>query len=54
MGFSRCCGLHAVSRLWKKRRGMEPNAHGGQENLESIAFLKKLNEKIFEKFPHAP
>lgn len=27
-----------------------PNAHGGRENLEAIAFLKKLNSAIHEEF----
>ena len=30
-----------------------PNKDGGNYNLESIAFLKKLNTIIFEKFPNA-
>ncbi len=37
----------------RKEGEWNPNAYGGRENLESIAFLKKLNEKIFEKFPNA-
>ncbi len=28
-----------------------PNAYGGRENLESIAFLRKLNEVMFEEHP---
>ncbi len=28
-----------------------PNAYGGRENLESIAFLRKLNEVLFEEHP---
>ncbi|KEO85250.1 1,4-alpha-glucan branching protein GlgB [Tumebacillus flagellatus] len=30
-----------------------PNKHGGAENLEAVAFLRKLNEVVFEHFPHA-
>ena len=30
-----------------------PNMYGGRENLESIAFLKRLNEVIGERAPHA-
>ncbi len=29
-----------------------PNIYGGNENLEAIAFLKKLNEVIFKSYPH--
>lgn len=29
-----------------------PNVYGGNENLEAIAFLKKLNEVVFKEFPH--
>ena len=28
------------------------NQYGGEENLEAIDFLKKLNEAIFKKYPH--
>jgi 1,4-alpha-glucan branching enzyme len=28
-----------------------PNIHGGRENLEAIAFLRKLNEVIYRDFP---
>ena len=28
-----------------------PNTHGGNENLDAIAFLKKLNTVVFELFP---
>jgi 1,4-alpha-glucan branching enzyme len=30
-----------------------PNAHGGRENLEAIAFLKRLNELVHERHPGA-
>ncbi len=30
-----------------------PNAHGGRENLEAIAFLKQLNAVVHERFPGA-
>ena len=28
-----------------------PNIYGGNENLEAVAFLKKLNEAVFAQFP---
>ncbi|HBL26944.1 MAG TPA: 1,4-alpha-glucan branching enzyme [Acidobacteria bacterium] len=28
-----------------------PNRHGGRENLEAIAFLRELNEAVYETFP---
>jgi 1,4-alpha-glucan branching enzyme len=28
-----------------------PNQHGGRENLEAIAFLRRLNETVYMKFP---
>ncbi len=30
-----------------------PNSRGGRENLEGIAFLQKLNEEVFARFPQA-
>ncbi len=30
-----------------------PNQHGGRENLEAIAFLRRLNETIYNDFPGA-
>lgn len=30
-----------------------PNTHGGNENLDAIAFLRKLNTAVFEAFPNA-
>ena len=30
-----------------------PNSNGGRENLEAIAFLQKLNEQVFSRYPHA-
>ncbi|MBB6215791.1 1,4-alpha-glucan branching enzyme [Anaerosolibacter carboniphilus] len=29
-----------------------PNCHGGRENLEAIAFMKRLNETICHKYPN--
>ena len=29
-----------------------PNEYGGNENLEAIAFLRRMNEVLFEKFPN--
>ena len=28
-----------------------PNAHGGRENLEAIAFLRRFNEEVYKNFP---
>jgi 1,4-alpha-glucan branching enzyme len=28
-----------------------PNAYGGRENLEAIAFLRRLNERVYGEFP---
>ena len=28
-----------------------PNVHGGRENLEAVAFLRRLNEKVYEEAP---
>jgi len=28
-----------------------PNIHGGDENLEAVAFLRKLNESVYAQFP---
>ena len=28
-----------------------PNVHGGRENLDAIAFLRRLNEEIYRRFP---
>jgi 1,4-alpha-glucan branching enzyme len=30
-----------------------PNQYGGRENLEAIAFIKKMNEMVHERFPGA-
>ena len=30
-----------------------PNIYGAHENLEAVAFLRKLNESVFRDFPHA-
>jgi len=36
----------------KKEGQWTPNIYGGNENLEAIAFLKKLNEVIFKYYPN--
>ncbi len=30
-----------------------PNIHGGRENLEAIALLKRVNQKVYEHYPNA-
>ncbi|MFZ9661171.1 MAG: 1,4-alpha-glucan branching protein GlgB [Chitinophagaceae bacterium] len=35
----------------RKQGEWEPNEHGGNGNLEAIAFIKDLNETIFRDFP---
>jgi len=30
-----------------------PNTYGGNENLDAVAFLKKLNQAVFRAFPHS-
>ncbi|MCL2546404.1 MAG: 1,4-alpha-glucan branching protein GlgB [Oscillospiraceae bacterium] len=35
------------NKAWRR------NIYGGNENLEAIDFIKKLNEQIFANFPHA-
>ncbi len=29
-----------------------PNVYGGRENLEALAFIRKLNQSVFSAFPH--
>jgi 1,4-alpha-glucan branching enzyme len=33
--------------------GWVPNAHGGRENLDAIAFLRQVNTAVFGDFPHS-
>jgi len=35
----------------RKAGQWRPNIHGGRENLEAVAFLKKLNAAVFREFP---
>jgi 1,4-alpha-glucan branching enzyme len=35
----------------RKRGEWIPNVHGGNENLESIAFLREFNERCYGRFP---
>lgn len=37
----------------KKDGDWLPNVHGGRENLEAVAFLRRLNEIIYERVPGA-
>ena len=34
------------------RESFTPNVHGGRENLEALAFLRTLNERVKARFPH--
>ncbi len=42
-----CCRLDYS----RKQGEWEPNEHGGNGNLEAIAFIKDLNETIYRDFP---
>ncbi|HMM19336.1 MAG TPA: 1,4-alpha-glucan branching protein GlgB [Selenomonadales bacterium] len=43
-----------VYRDYGKKEGeWLPNRHGGRENLEAVAFLKKLNEAVHQYYPQA-
>ncbi len=46
-------GVEAMIRLGFSRQAGEwrPNKFGGDENLEAIAFLERLNRKVHERFP---
>jgi 1,4-alpha-glucan branching enzyme len=33
--------------------GWTPNVHGGRENLEAVAFLREMNERVYALFPGA-
>jgi 1,4-alpha-glucan branching enzyme len=33
--------------------GWVPNKYGGRENLDAIAFLRRVNTEVFGRFPHA-
>jgi 1,4-alpha-glucan branching enzyme len=48
-------GVEAMTRLGFSRKAGEwrPNKFGGDENLEAIAFLERLNRKVHERFPGA-
>jgi pullulanase/glycogen debranching enzyme len=44
-------GLDAVPRLQPQGRRVDPQRHGGRENLEAIAFLKRMNEVVGSERP---
>jgi 1,4-alpha-glucan branching enzyme len=35
----------------RKEGQWQPNCHGGRENLDAIAFLRKLNEQVYAAYP---
>ncbi|SDN25176.1 1,4-alpha-glucan branching protein GlgB [Acetanaerobacterium elongatum] len=37
----------------RERGQWTPNINGGRENLEAVAFLRKLNQAVYEAFPDA-
>ena len=37
----------------RKNGNWIPNQYGGKENLEAVAFLKRLNEAVYAEFPEA-
>lgn len=37
----------------RKKGEWQPNRYGGRENLDAIAFLKKMNTAVFGSFPNA-
>jgi 1,4-alpha-glucan branching enzyme len=37
----------------RKENEWIPNIHGGRENLEAVAFLKRFNEELYQKYPGA-
>ncbi|KNF07922.1 1,4-alpha-glucan-branching enzyme GlgB [Gottschalkia purinilytica] len=50
--------IDAVSSMLYLNFGKEdgawiPNKHGGNENIEAIRFMRKLNEVVFSKYPNA-
>jgi 1,4-alpha-glucan branching enzyme len=46
----RCGRLHALSRLLAAGGGWIPNQHGGRENLEAIAFIRRFNTELYARF----
>lgn len=46
-------GIEPIIRLdfWREEGEWEPNKFGGNENLEGIAFLQRLNRKVHEMYP---
>ena len=46
-------GVASMLYLDYSRREGEwtPNIHGGRENLEAIAFLRDMNERVYRRFP---
>ncbi len=46
--------VNSIIRLDFSRKpgAWEPNEYGGNENIEAIHFLKRLNEIIYNDFPH--
>ena len=47
MRWRRCC----ISTIRARRAQWLPNRYGGNENLEAVAFLRKLNESVYAQHP---
>ena len=47
----RCGGFDALSRLLASKGPMDPEPAWRSENLEAIAFIRRLNEVVYQEYP---